>query len=121
MLKDLTTAQVADVLVQIAPLIDNITQDEDLMQRIGKSIKRDGMTKIGLQMEAMHRVFSSVPVLLGSHRDDIFGIIAAVKFKTVDEVANQSIVDTKNDIEEILKDKDFIDFFGQLGWQDKSE
>lgn len=121
MLKDLTTTQAADVLVQIAPFIDNITQDEELLQKIGKAIKRDGMTKIGLQMEAMHRVFSSVPVLFGTHRNDIFGIIAAVKFKTVDEVANQSIVDTKKDIEEILKDEDFISFFGSFGWQGKSE
>lgn len=121
MLKDLTTAQAADVLVQIAPLIDNITQDEELVGKIGKAIKKDGMTKMGLTMEALHRVFSSVPVLLGTHRSDIFGIIAAVKNKTVEDVANQSIIDTKNDIEEILKDEDFISFFGSFGWQGKGE
>lgn len=119
MLKDLSTSQAADVLVQIAPLIDNITQDEELLSKIGNAIKKDGKTKIGLQMEAMHRVFSSVPVLFGSHRADIFGIIAAVKFKTVDEVANQSIVDTKRDIEEILTDEDFLSFFDMFGGTDR--
>lgn len=121
MLKDLTTEQAADVLVQIAPLIDNITQDEDIFQKLGKAIKKDGMTQIGVAMEAAHRLCSSVPVLLGKHREDIFGIIAAVKFKTMEEVKNQSIIETKKDLEDIFKDEDFISFFDMFGRRGKSE
>lgn len=120
MLRDLTTNEAADVLVQLAPLMDNIANDEELINTIGKAIKKDGLTKTGVMMEALHRVFTSVPVLLGSHRADLFGIIAAVKHKTAEEVAGQSIVVTKNEIKEILEDDDLIDFFDMFGRRGKS-
>ena len=115
MLRDLTTNEAADVLIQLAPMMDNIAQDEELMKSFGTAMKKEGLTKTGVMMEALHRVFTSVPVLLGKHRADLFGIIAAVKKKTVEEVASQSIVATKKDIEEILSDEDLIDFFGMFG------
>ena len=118
MLRDLSTNEAADILIQLAPLMDNIANDEELVGIIGKAIDKNGKTKIGLTMEALHRVFTSVPVLLGSHRPDIFGIIAAVKKKTVEEVASQSFVATKDDIKEILEDEDLIDFFGMFGRRD---
>lgn len=113
-LKDLSTAEAADILVQLAPLMDNITTDKELMERVGKSIEKAGMTKVGIAIEAMHRVFSCVPLLLKDHRADVFGIVATVKRKTVAEISGQPIVQTINDIKEILADEDLRDFFDSL-------
>ncbi len=110
-LKDLSTAEAADILVQLSPLMDNITTDRELMERVGKSIDKDGMTKVGIAIEAMHRVFSCVPLLLKDHRADVFGIVATVKRKTVAEIYSQPIVQTIKDIKEILADEDLLDFF----------
>lgn len=110
-LKDLSTNEAADILVQLAPLMDNITSDEKLVERIGKSINRDGMTRAGIAVEALHRVFDCIPILLVNHRDDVFGIVAVVNHKKLEEVKSQSIVQTKNDLKEILADEDLRDFF----------
>ena len=115
-LKDLSTSKAADILVQLAPLMDNITSDKALMEKVGQSMNKDGMTKVGMAIEALHRVFSCVPLLFVNHRSDIFGIIAAVKRKDVEEIAAQSIIQTKNDLQEIIEDKDLRDFFAMFNF-----
>lgn len=110
-LKDLSTNDAADVLVQISPLIGNITSDEKLMERIGKASDTEGLTEVGRYAESLSRVFSCIPVLLVDHRSDVFGIVAAVKRKEIEEVAGQSIVQTISDLKEIVEDEDLRSFF----------
>lgn len=111
-LKDLSTNDAADVLVQISPLIGNITSDEKLMERIGKAYDNtEELTEVGRYAKAMSRVFDCIPVLLVDHRSDVFGIVAAVKRKEIEEVASQSIVQTISDLKEIVEDEDLRSFF----------
>lgn len=111
-LKDLSTGEAADILVQLAPLMDNITSDEKIMERIGVQSKTEGLTIAGKYAMAMHRVFSSVPLLLVDHRADLFGIVAIINRKDPAEVAAQPIVKTINEIKAIFNDEDLRSFFG---------
>jgi hypothetical protein len=113
-LKDLSTNDAADVLVQISPLIGNITSDEKLMECIGKAYNYDNteeLTEVGRYAKAMSRISDCIPVLLVDHRSDVFGIVAAVKRKEIEEVAGQSIVQTISDLKEIVEDEDLRSFF----------
>ena len=114
-LKDYSTAQAADILVRLSPLLENIATDEKIMGTIGKSMDTEGMTQVGRTMEAMRRTFTSIPLLLGTHQDDIFGVVAIVKGKTLDEVREQPITSTMADIKEIVTDEDLRDFFSAFG------
>ena len=118
-LRDFTTNEAADVLVQLSPLLDNIATDDTLMKTIGKGIKKDGLTKVGIAMEGLHRVFASTPLLLQDHREDVFGIVAIINRKTVDEVKEQNIVQTISEIKALVEDKDLLSFFSTFGLQVK--
>lgn len=116
-LKDLSTNEAADMLVQLSPLIDNITSDEKIMESVGKVSDTEGLTKVGRYAEAFHRLFSCIPELLVTHRSDVFGIIAVVKRKDIKEIDSQSIVQTINDLKEIVEDEDLRSFFsGFASW-----
>lgn len=45
------------------------------------------------------------------HREDTLGILAAVNETTVEAVKKQSVLKTMRQIQEIVKDKDMLDFF----------
>lgn len=114
-LKDYSTAQAADILIRLSPLMENIATDENIMGNIGKSMDTTGMTQVGRTIEAMRRTFTSIPVLLGTHKEDLFGIVAIVKGKTLDEVMEQPITVTMADIKEVITDEDLRDFFSAFG------
>ena len=114
-LKDLTTNQAADILVRLSAPMSNIATDEKIMETVGKSMDTTGMTKVGRNIEALKRVFTSIPLLLGTHKSDVFEIVAIVKGKTAQDVAEQPITVTLSEIKEITKDKDLLDFFSEFG------
>ncbi len=43
-LSKLTTDEALDVLCEITPFVSSIISDEDLMETLNKTIKKDGMT-----------------------------------------------------------------------------
>ena len=110
-LLDMTTEQSADVLCAIAPLAENIVTDKKIRSIVQKEIKKDEVTRIEAGFEVMDRVFTSAPILLGTHKSDIFGIIAAINQKTVEDISKQPLRDTIEQIKETFSDKELIDFF----------
>lgn len=113
-LKDLSTNEAADILVQLAPLMDNIVSDEKIMERIGKAVDTSEMTTAGRYSASIHKVLSCVPLLLVDHREDVFGIVAAVKRKDISEIAGQPITQTMADIKQIVEDEDLRSFFSSF-------
>lgn len=107
----LTTDKALDVLCEIAPYIANIATDEELMAVIGKAIKSDGMTRAGVLLLGAEKLTKMIPVLLKTHRDDVYGVVAAVNGKTVEEIRAQNVIKTTAQIVEVVKDKELLDFF----------
>lgn len=107
----LTTDRALDVLCEIAPYIANIATDEELMAVIGKSIKSDGLTRAGVLLLGAEKLTKMIPVLLKTHRNDIYGVVAAVNGKTLDEIAQQNFIKTTAQVVEVIRDKDLLDFF----------
>lgn len=111
-LSEFNTNEAADVLCEITPLLDNICTDEALVEKIGKAIDQTGMSKYGLYMETLHRLSNATPVLLRTHRLDVFGILGLLNKKTIDEIGAQPLMETLNQIKEMLQDEELVAFFG---------
>jgi hypothetical protein len=107
----LTTDKALDVLCEITPYIANIATDDEPMAVIGKAVKREGMTRAGVLLLGAEKLTKMVPVLLKTHRDDVYGVVAAVNGKTVDEIREQNFIKTTAQIVEVIKDKELLDFF----------
>lgn len=117
----LTTDKALDVLCEITPYIANIATDDELMAVIGKAVKREGMTRAGVLLLGAEKLTKMVPVLLKTHRDDVYGVVAAVNGKTVDEIREQNFLKTSAQIVEVIKDKELLDFFKSCAGQKMDE
>ena len=111
-LSDLGTDECLDVLCTIAPSIQAIVEDKDIMTVIGKAIDKKGLTAAGVMMTAVSKLVGAVPLLFKAHREDVYHILATVGGVDVDEIKNRNVVDTAWQLREILQDKPLLDFFG---------
>lgn len=111
-LSDLGTDECLDVLCTIAPSIQAIVEDKDIMTALGKAIDKKGLTKAGVLMTAASKLVGAVPLLFKAHRDDVYNILSSVGGVTVEEVKAQNMLDTMQQLREILQDKPLLDFFG---------
>lgn len=111
-LSDLGTDECLDVLCAIAPSIQAIVEDKDIMTALGKAIDKKGLTKAGVLMTAVSKLVGAVPLLFKAHREDVYSILSTVGGVTVEEVKAQNMMDTMQQLKEILQDKPLLDFFG---------
>ena len=113
-ISEFTTDKALDVFVEITPYVAGIVTCEtlqttlsDLANTPAKSLKSSFQ-----QMVFGADVFSRlVPILLSERRSDVYGILAALNEKSVDEIAKQSLFKTVGMIREIFSDKDLLNFF----------
>lgn len=111
-LSDLGTDECMDVLCEIAPSIQEIVDDKDIMNALGKAIDKNGLTAAGVLMAATSKLVGAVPMLFKTHREDVYNIISSVGGVTVEDVKAQNMLDTMRQMKEILRDKPLLDFFG---------
>ena len=103
-LSELSTDRAADVLCELTPYINNIITDENLKEQISGKIKlTGGETKAEIVAMGIEKINKLVPIILKSHKDDTFGIIAAVNETTVDEIKSQNVLKTMAQIKAIVK------------------
>lgn len=120
-LSEFNTNEAADVLCEITPLLANIVTDDALIAQIGTAIKTDGMSKTGMYMEICRRISAATPVLMKTHREDVFGLLAVLNGKSTKEIGAQPLMETMGQIKDALQDKELITFFGSLAPQGRIE
>ena len=111
-LSDLGTDECMDVLCAIAPSIQEIVDDNDIMNALGKAIDKNGLTTAGVFMAATSKLVGAVPMLFKTHREDVYNILSIVGGVTVEDIKAQNMLDTMQQTKEILQDKPLLDFFG---------
>ena len=111
-LSDLGTDECMDVLCAIAPSIQEIVDDNDIMNALGKAIDKNGLTTAGVFMAATSKLVGAVPMLFKTHREDVYNILSRVGGVTVEDIKAQNMLDTMQQTKEILQDKPLLDFFG---------
>lgn len=112
-ISELTTERAADVLCEVSIYALNILSDKELLASLRMQLEgTDGdRTKAEMIAIASEKVAELIPLLLKKHKDDVFGIVAAVNGLTLEQVRQQKIIKTMNAIKEMAQDKDLIDFF----------
>ena len=112
-ISELTTERAADVLCEVSIYALNILSDKELIASLRMQLEgTDGdRTKAELIAIASEKIAELIPLLLKKHKDDVFGIVAAVNGLTLEQVRQQKIIKTMTAIKEMAQDKDLIDFF----------
>lgn len=121
-LSEMTTDRAMDVLCEITPCIANITADEELLAELRNAIDPKAVkTKAELMVKGVEKITKLVPIVLKKRKADVFGILAALNEKTVEEIGKQNIIATMAQVREVVKDKDLMDFFKSCVGSEGSE
>lgn len=120
-LSELTTDECADVLCELTPYIVNIVSDKEIMDAVGKAVDKNTITQVGIMLLGAQKITAVIPLLLKTHRPDIYSILSIVGEKSVEEVAEQNIMATMWQMKELLNDKEFVSFFKSWGHGEKNE
>ena len=121
-LSEMTTDRAMDVLCEITPCIANITADEELLAELRNAINPKAVkTKAELMVKGVEKITKLAPIVLKKHKADVFGILAVLNEKTVEEIGKQNIIATMAQVREVIKDKDLMDFFKSCVGSEGSE
>lgn len=121
-LSEMTTDRAMDVLCEITPFIANITADEELLEELRNAIDPKAVkTKAELMVKGVEKITKLIPIVLKKRKADVFGILAALNEKTVEEIGKQNIIATMAQVREVVKDKDLMDFFKSCVGSEGSE
>ena len=111
-LSELDTSRAADVLCEAGAYALNILTDEELAEELKSKIDNSGeLSRLELYTFGAKKISALLPIILKKHRDDVFGILAAVNGCSVKYIASQNIMTTMQQVKELAADKDMIDFF----------
>lgn len=111
-ISELSTDRATDVLCELTPYIANIVSDEELLEELKKAIDRkDIVNKAQWLAVGAEKITKILPILLKKRKYDVFGILAVINEKTVEEIAKQNILITLKQAKTAFKDKELIDFF----------
>ena len=111
-LSELDTSRAADVLCEAGAYALNILTDEELAAELKSKIDSpDELSRLELYTFGVQKVSTLLPIVLKKHRNDVFGILAAVNGCAVNYIASQNIMVTMQQVKELVSDKDMIDFF----------
>lgn len=111
-LSELSTDRAADVLCELAPYVGNIANDEEVVNTIGKVMENgQNLNQYGQVMLVVGRIGEFAPLLLKTHRPDVYGILSVMNERPVKEIAAQKLMDTMRQIRELFQDEEFMGFF----------
>ena len=109
---ELSTDRAADVLCEVSVYAHNILTDDELRESLKAQIDAEKPQTAGERYAiGAQKIGQWIPLILKKHREDTLGILAAVNETTVEAVKKQSVLKTMRQIQEIVKDKDMLDFF----------
>lgn len=111
-LSELSTDRALDVLCELTPYVSNICEDGSVVGVIGEKISIDkSMNIYGQFATFIGQMSKAAPILLKTHRVDVYGILSVMNERSVDEIAAQPITDTIQQIKEVFRDTDLLSFF----------
>ena len=116
-ISQLSTDRAVSALCELTPHVESVFVDNDLMEELKTALDFAKAKTRAEQLALILGKFSKIiPILLGKKKNDVFGILAVLNEKTVEEISAQNIIVTMNQIKELSTDKDLIDFF--KSWAD---
>lgn len=121
-LSKLSTDEALDVLCELTPYINNIVTDDVLLDELKAKVKATGNeTKAEIMAMGAEKINKLVPIVLKGHKKDVYGILAVLNDTDVDAIGKQNVIKTMSQIRDLIKDKEFLDFFKSCAEQEQSE
>lgn len=120
-LSELSTDRALDVLCELTPHVSGICEDADLVGTLGSDMQFDGMNLYGQFALLAGRIGKIAPILLRTHRSDVYGILSVLNERTVNEIADQPIADTIRQIQEVFRDSELLTFFKSFVRRERNE
>ena len=111
-LSEMSTNQAADVMIQIAPEIELLVNDDEFAKVI-KDRKTTKDPKKASKLGGLY-LLQVATYLLKVHRGSTWVILGALNQKEPEEIGKQLLSETVKQITEVLTDKEFMSFFQSL-------
>lgn len=121
-ISELSTNEGVNVLCELSPYVLNITSDEELLAELKTAVSA-GKTTTQAEWIALGvaKIAKLIPIIFKKRKDDVFGILAVMNGKSVEQVKKQNLLVTAKQIKELIKDKDLLDFFVSCADSEESE
>lgn len=121
-ISELSTDEALDVLCEITPFVNNIAIDETLIAELKRKLGPEG-AKSRAEIFAMgaEKINTLAPMLLKTHRGDIYGILSIFAEKEIGEIAKQNFLVTALQLKTLLKDKELVVFFKSCAEREAKE
>lgn len=120
-LSDLTTDRAASVLCEVSVYALNILTDDELRDSLKAQIDAEKPQTAGEKYAiGAQKIGQWIPLILKKHRDDAFGIVAAINGKTIDEIKGQNVIKTMRQIKEAVTDEELMVFFKSCASEGKA-
>lgn len=121
-LSELSTDHALDVMCELVPYIDSIVSDSEVVETIGKVVEPGTpINRYGNAVLMLGRVSECLPLLLKTHRPDVYGILSVMNERPVQEIAAQKLTETIRQVKELLQDEEFVSFFKSSVQQEQTE
>lgn len=120
-ISELSTDRALDVLCELTPYVSNVASDEAVVSAVGKVVTPKDTNVYGAGLMLMERMGEIVPLLLKTHRPDVYGVLSVLNDKAVTEIATQPVGDTIRQIKDVFSDNELLDFFKSSARQEKTE
>ena len=118
-LSEMSTGEMADVLVQIAEPVANIAADPKITAAL------DGYSKAQKSGKTVAETFGKMigklaPALLQTRRNDVYVILSVLTGKTIAEIDAQKFTQTVSDVKACW-DSELLDFFKSAADSEQAE
>lgn len=115
-LSEISSNKMMDVLCDLVVPIATIAEDRQILEAFFERVTVDeGMSykerKVLGIMQVAQNFKIIIPGLLRNHRNDVYEILSIINEKEIEEIKNQSPIETVKQVKELLEDEEFTSFF----------
>lgn len=135
-LSELSTDKALDVLCELAPYASSIMEDDEIVSALdgfmnrsaGEKEKMDtsgaeendsSMSEKGIRM--FGGLVKNIPLLLKTHRHDVYGILSVLNEESAAEIADQPVGETVRQIKDAFRDNELLTFFKSSAQRERIE
>ncbi len=111
LLSQMTTDEVCDALCIAAPAVQAMADDEQLVAEMQRVLPQGNHSRMDIYRFGVSRLAVLVPIVLKNHRTDLFTVLSPFNGVSVEDCGKQGFLVTLGQVRELVKDRDFVDFF----------
>lgn len=107
---EMNTEEAREALCKAAALVKNIVCDPGIVEMFREKLPEDAI-KADLYMLRAKNNCSLIYLVLDKHKEDAYGVLAALNGATVEEIKTLTFDETKKLVNDLLNDKEILGFF----------